>query len=195
MEDVSLLKIYSNFSNLTKFEPFARYVSAWAQSLSSLFNQAASKTNIIGDVAYCIAKGSATSVPTATSTTVIFTTVDVDTHNAYDRPNGIYTVPFDGMAYVSACANLEAPSLSWTDKEIFRLCVNYAAQDLRYNSWLATTANADGDPSLNIVTMFPVTKGQPIKICAYQNSGNTCAMQATDSSLYNYVQIAIDQRV
>ena len=53
-------------------------------------------------------------VATATATTVIFSTEDIDTHGAYDNSTGLFTAPVSGTYCVQTTVGYVAPAITYT---------------------------------------------------------------------------------
>lgn len=141
--------------------------------------------------AYLSVTSSTTALTSNTEADVVYTSVELDTHNSYNASTGVYTVPMTGVAKISAAIKLNVTASDWASGKVLRVVVNHSgAGDIRHGEWTAETASST-DPQAQVTTLYPVTAGDTLKIRAVQDAGSY-SLTSTSSANVNYFSVEVD---
>lgn len=118
------------------------------------------------------------SIPNNVETTVIFGTVDTNTHNAYNPITGVFTVPASGLYCLSSM-------ITFTANATANRIAYYKINSTGYIGSAGISANTVGNrSSLNGSTIYQLKAGDTITLTAYQNTGGALTLFANAEENY-----------
>jgi hypothetical protein len=117
---------------------------------------------------------------------VVFTSVDFDTHNAYNTSTGEYTVVASGIYDVKAEVRTQDKASSPGEIQVIYMNINGSTKYANVEEFNGTNANDTSSIQLNY--LVKLEKGDVVKIQYYQNTGTTASL--VSSPLYNTFSIA-----
>lgn len=132
-----------------------------------------------------------TSIANSTVTTVAYSSVAHDTHNAYNTSTGIYTVPAPGIYRIKGQAHA---TNSFTSPSIGRhwlMLIKKNGTDIAANGTLVQTTSTLSDHFYFICdTEVSCVTGDQLKVDCYQNINASTSMTLDNTAAYNYITVS-----
>jgi hypothetical protein len=123
------------------------------------------------------ATAASTSLPSGSTTNIVFSTVEFDTHGSYNNSTGIYTVPVSGKYAISGVV-YSTSSGGLTITQEVRLIANQTGSTSRsqvINRFVAASTSAQ-QVSISGDTVFNCIAGDQIRLTVFNGTGNTITL-------------------
>lgn len=127
-------------------------------------------------------RGSALSIPQATATVLPFTTIEYDTHGAYNTTSGVYTVPVSGKYVINAFSEFATNGTG--HRELYVRKNISTIKQLSYAGSLSGTVPT----MMNGSATFDCNIGDTLEICVYQDSGASLNVSGSGTN-FNFFSV------
>ena len=133
---------------------------------------------------HVFATESVTSLITGAWTTLVNPTEVRDVLSEYNNSTGVFTAKYDGYYQVNFCSQLT--SAAWSDNQALIHKIQVESADVVKGPNVTTQAAVTFSAIVLTSATIKMSAGEELECFAYQNSGNTIALNGT---IYNWLTI------